>query len=243
MNLFLTLKKKQRPTSFERSEEMAFFLANAGMLSDLQYFAPLMKAQSPFQIERANIVLRSLYAKQTIDKTLKSAFAKSEGLGEREKAILIEEAVAPVLKKLPYHWFEDQKIYLPFFSKSLNRIYGQEWEKLANKPYKRMAGNFEAVLIDPFDYYGDDLFDSLFTRLAADTLALQFYIVSDSPHYNTHRKRVNRRNRQFSPVGSRISRRECPKTGKCPADTGSAGRFGRSARDYCINVPAIIWSM
>ena len=77
----------------------------------------------------------------------------------------------------------------------------------------------------------------------ADTLALQFYIVSDSPHYNTHRKRVNRRNRQFSPVGSRISRRECPKMGKCPADTGSAGRFGSSARDYCINVPAIIWSM
>ena len=33
------------------------------------------------------------------------------------------------------------------------------------------------------------------------------------------------------------------KRGKCPADTGSAGHFGRSARDYCINVPAIIWSM
>ena len=33
------------------------------------------------------------------------------------------------------------------------------------------------------------------------------------------------------------------KRGKCPADTGSAGRFGSSARDYCINVPAIIWSM
>lgn len=186
MNLFLTLKKKQRPTSFERSEEMAFFLANAGMLSDLQYFAPLMKAQSPFQVERANIVLRSLYAKQTIDKTLKSTFAKSEGLGEREKAILIEEAVAPVLKKLPYHRFEDQKIYLPFFSKSLNRIYGQEWEKLANKPYKRMAGNFEAVLIDPFDYYGDDLFDSLFTRLVRvkkDASGSAFYDYDSSSIY------------------------------------------------------------
>lgn len=191
MDLFATLKKKQRPSSFESSEEMAFFLANAGALSDLQYFEPLMKADSPFQIERANIVLRSLCAKQTIDKALRSAFARSEGLGERERAVLAAEAVGPVLQKLPYHICEGQRIYLPFFSKSLNRIYAEEWEKLSKKPYKRIVNNFEAVLIDPFDYYGDDLFESLFTRLVRvkkDASGSAFYDYDSSSIYFVNRQ-------------------------------------------------------
>ena len=69
------------------------------------------------------------------------------------------------------------------------------------------------------------------------------FILFQTAHIITHIGKESTGEIQFSPVGSRISRRECPKTGKCPADKGSAGRFGSSARDYCINVPAIIWSM
>ena len=165
MDLFSTLQRKQGKTPFQKSEEMAFFLANSGVLSDLAPFQRLMKADSPFLIERANIVLRSLRSKEILEKGFKEAWAKGEGLGQREKNMLLQETLEPLLQTLPYHVCEGEKIYLPIFSKSLNRIYTSEWDKLSLSPYKRIFSNFEAVLIDPFDYYGDDLFESLFTRL------------------------------------------------------------------------------
>ena len=165
MDLFETLKKKQKKTSFERSDEMAFFLANSGVLSDFFLFQPLMKASSPFEVIRANIVLRSLCGKQTIEKALKDAFMKGQGLDKSAQNVLLKEAMDKSLSSLPYHIHEGEKIYVPIFSKSLNRIYSEEWGKLFKSPYLRIVKNYEAVLIDPFDYYGDDLFESLFTKL------------------------------------------------------------------------------
>ncbi len=165
MDLFLTLEKKQRKTHFERSDEMTFFLNNSGALADYPIFSYYRKADTPFQIERANIILRSLQAKQNIDEGLKIAKAKSVGLGEEEKARIFQETMEPILDKLPYHVHEGERIYIPFFSKSINRLYAKDWLKLVSSPYKRLLRNFDSILIDPFDYYGDDLFESLFTKL------------------------------------------------------------------------------
>ncbi len=144
---------------------MAFFLANSGALSDFYLFQPLMKASSPFEVIRANIVLRALYAKQSMEKSLKEAYLKGQGLDERAQQTLLDEAMESCLETLPYHVHEGQKIYIPILSKSLNKIYSEDWGKLLKSPYRRIVKNYEAVLIDPFDYYGDDLFESLFTKL------------------------------------------------------------------------------
>ncbi len=165
MDLFLTLEKKQRKTHFQRSDEMAFFLNNAGALADYPIFSFYRKADSPFQIERANIVLRSLQAKQVIDEGVRVAKVKSVGLGEEEKLQVYKETMDPILSKLPYHLHEGERIYIPFFSKSINRLYAKDWLKLVSSPYKRLLKNFDSILIDPFDYYGDDLFESPFTKL------------------------------------------------------------------------------
>lgn len=165
MDLFATLEKKQRKTHFQRSEEMAFYLANGGVLVDYPIFSCYRKAETPFQIQRANIVLRSLQAKQVIDDGVREAKAKCGGANKGNAPQIFEETMTPILKKLPYHIHEGEKIYIPFFSKSINRLYASEWIKLISSPYKRFLKNFDSILIDPFDYYGDDLFESLFTKL------------------------------------------------------------------------------
>ena len=165
MDLFATLEKKQKKTLFERSDEMGYFLDHSAVLLDYPTFSSLRKAQSSFQIERANIVLRSLFAKEAIEKGVKEAKTKSNGLDGPQSQAIYEETLKPILAKLPYHLYDGEKIYIPFFSRSLNRIYVSEWGKLISSPYKRFLKNFDSIIIDPFDYYGDDLYESLFTKL------------------------------------------------------------------------------
>ena len=165
MDLFATLEKKQRKTHFQMSDELSFYLENSGVLVDYPIFSCFRKAESPFQIERANIVLRSLQAKQMIDEGVRVARSKSSGMNEKDRERVFKETMTPILDKLPYHIHEGERIYIPFFSKSINRLYASEWTKLVSSPYKRFLKNFDSILIDPFDYYGDDLFESLFTKL------------------------------------------------------------------------------
>ncbi len=165
MDLFATLAKKQRKTHFQTSDELAYFFDNSGILADYPIFSYYRKAEEPFQVERANIILRSFQARQAIDDGVRLAKAKSNALDEQGKQFVFKETMTPILNKLPYHVHEGEKIYIPFFSKSINRLYVSEWTKLMSSPYKRFLKNFDSILIDPFDYYGDDLFESLFTKL------------------------------------------------------------------------------
>ena len=65
----------------------------------------------------------------------------------------------------PYYLDDKNKIYIPFFSKSLNQLYVKEPEKLLEVPYVDLKDNFVDNVIDPFDLYGAELYNSLYTRL------------------------------------------------------------------------------
>ena len=65
----------------------------------------------------------------------------------------------------PYFLDDKNKIYIPFFSRSLNQLYVREPEKLLVKPYSDLKDNFADSIVDPFDTYGALLYDSLYTRL------------------------------------------------------------------------------
>ena len=60
---------------------------------------------------------------------------------------------------------EGEKIYVPCLSKALNLIYAREPLKLNEAPYDVIKKDFAASLIDPFDEYGFNIYDSLFSRL------------------------------------------------------------------------------
>ena len=57
------------------------------------------------------------------------------------------------------------KIYIPFFSRSLNQIYFDEPEKLLTSPYAGLKDKFQDTVIDPFDTYGSEVYNSHFSRL------------------------------------------------------------------------------
>lgn len=163
MKLFETLARAQRETPFYHSDEYLFFVRNAYRLNESESFAYLSSPQNPFDVVRANIVIRSLINKEAIERFYRS-ISKLKESGKDEDAKL-DEYMKNAMNGLPYLDYGEKKIYVPVFPISLAEIYGQNFEKLSAKPYKRLLNGYQAMLIDCFDYYGYALFSSFFTRL------------------------------------------------------------------------------
>lgn len=165
MNFFETLEKKQRRTAFESSSEMAYFLDRAGLLTNVDYYAKLLKSQDPFSIIRSNIVIRALNNKGIIEDAYREKLRLDKKEGRISSEAEIKDYMALVLKDLPSFEFEGETIYVPVFTKSLNRLYSSTYHKLEEVPYKTLVRNYDASVIDAFDYYGADIFGSFFTKL------------------------------------------------------------------------------
>lgn len=162
MNIYDFLHSHQRKTPFEASPEMAYFRRNAHLLSNVEAWEPWINPRTPFDVVRANILIRSLVNKQEIEKLY---FAYERKMKEGEDALPLSEYMDSRMSDFPYLLFRGEKVYVPFFPSSLNLLYARRYEKLSVAPYRRLIKNFEAALVDPFDYYGNALFDSYFTRL------------------------------------------------------------------------------
>lgn len=156
---FLALK--QRETHFFKSDEMSFFLANRVVLAPFENMNRFLKASDPFQIVRANILIRGLLNKKTIEKLYHEKTKKRGGY----TSLTLEKFMEMGMSDLPYFYYQGDKIYLPFFSLAINRIYSRDFAKLSKEPYVNLFSTFEPLLIDPFDYYGNAIYDSYFTKL------------------------------------------------------------------------------
>lgn len=174
MDLFALLEKKQSKTAFPRSSEMRFFLDYSGILADYPMFARLSKAQKTFDIIRANIVIRSIINKQTLEDAYEKAvrMSKKESVeaGEKKDIIFTPEALEMIEKvraSLPYLQDGEDRIYIPILPRTFNKIYSGDLSKLSKSPFRALLGNLDAMVIDPFDMYGDALYDSYFTKLVA----------------------------------------------------------------------------
>ena len=162
MTLYQLLADNQAPTSFDRGDEMAFYNRYSYKLSDNEPFAYLSKMVDSFGIIRANIVLRAIMNKEEIEKEF---FAHSKLLEKNPQLTPMKEFMDNVASTLPYLEVGGEKIYVPIFPSSLASIYTNSYEKLSVPPYKKLLKDYEAALIDPFDYYGPALYDSYFTKL------------------------------------------------------------------------------
>lgn len=167
MDLFEALEKKQRNCGFEKCSEMRFFLDNSSLLNETTNFEIFKKASDSFDIIRANLIIRAIQNKKLIESSYIKIVKADTSKGDKPdpNSSSIKEAMNKVMDSLPY--FEDNgtKIYIPIFSKSVNDIYLNHIEKLLVAPYKYLKKNFDAVIVDPFDYYGSRIYDSFFTRL------------------------------------------------------------------------------
>ena len=83
--------------------------------------------------------------------------------------ILTHEDFVETLKQRiitrPYLNEKEGKIYIPFFPKSINSLYLNEPEKLNEYPYTDLLKSYKGLVIDPFDTYGGELYNTHFTRL------------------------------------------------------------------------------
>jgi hypothetical protein len=185
MNLFKRLAKKVKQNRLSRSPEYHFFLKYRYLLVKHQVFIPLFNLDDEFALTRANIILKGLLNKQTIDQFLqKEAQQSIETSGRIQHHKIREQFLASLT--LPYAFKIADKIsYIPFFNRTMNFIYAEEPDKLFDFPYDRLFESFTTSLIDPFENYNYDLYLSSFTPLIdigiGDATSHAFY----HPHFQT----------------------------------------------------------
>lgn len=168
MKLFETLEKKQQFTDFDAGAENRFFISRSATLNSSETFHNLSRAQKPFDIIRANIVIRAFLNKKKLEEVYHatSRIYRKNGKINPEGEIAIRKAMDEVKVSLPYLKVGHEYIYVPVLSKSLNLIYDKDILRFEEKPVRTLLGaGFETVLVDPFDTYGWKIFDSYFTNL------------------------------------------------------------------------------
>ena len=113
----------------------------------------------PFQVMRANIILQAFINKSKMEEEVASL---SKYLKDHDNLL---KSFHEIISELPYYQENDDKIYIPFFSRELNQIYFNEPEKLLTSSYSALKEDFKGTLVDPFDTYGSELYNSHFSRL------------------------------------------------------------------------------
>ena len=150
-NLFNYLARKgKRRKAFVKSKEFDFFIENRSLLMRLPQFISFYDSENdPFQVMRANIILASFINKKKIEEAINNT----------------TQDFQKVISELPYYQDGEDRIYIPFFSRGLNQIYLNEPEKLLTESYRGLKEDFNETIIDPFDAYGSELYNSQFSHL------------------------------------------------------------------------------
>ena len=162
-NLFNYIAKKAKHRrTFEQSEEFHFFIENRHALMHLPQFIRFFDIENDsFQVMRANIILQALVNKNKMEEEIKNL----NGYLKADDHNTFVKSFHEIISELPYYQESSDKIYIPFFSRALNQIYLNEPEKLLTSSYSGLKEDFKDTLVDPFDTYGSELYNSHFSRL------------------------------------------------------------------------------
>ena len=161
---YIAAKAKKR-TAFEQSEDYHFFLDNRHLLTKIPRFTFLYEpGNEPFNVMRANVVLYGYLNKVLIEKEAENLQSYIKA-GNKSAHASFVKSLHEIISEHPYYQDGKDKIFIPFFTRSLNEIYNDDPEKLLTYPYDGLAENFKDTVIDPFDTYGSELYNSHFSRL------------------------------------------------------------------------------
>lgn len=155
-SIFKILEKERNSKTFN-NEESDFFYKNKNILKNDPQFSKYLTVENDFDIIKANIIIRGLKNKEDIDTFIIEGFKNNI---HNLNGILKEKCL-----DYPYIKYDDYRVYFPFFNRITNGVYSNEVEKLKDSPYSDLFLNYKAFIVDPFDTYGVDLFDSSFTKL------------------------------------------------------------------------------
>lgn len=168
IDIYTILSKKSKNRKlFTKTEEYLFYVSNKHLLDKLNKFSFVTSGKlSDFDIIRINILLKAVINKNIIEQEIIS-------LGQYKK-VDTSKFISTLREKtldLPYLQDDKSKIFIPIFSRALNHIYMKEPLKLLDYPYNELILDFKESMIDPFDVYGYDLYNSYFTRLVLIKIA------------------------------------------------------------------------
>ena len=158
-------RKAKRRTAFEKSEEYHFFLENRHLLTKIPRFTHLYEAAGePFNVMRANVVLYACLNKAMMEEEAANLKDYINTNSKTNHANFVK-SYHEIISEEPYYQEGNKKIFIPFFTRSLNQIYFDEPEKLLTSPYAGLKDKYQDTVIDPFDTYGSELYNSHFSRL------------------------------------------------------------------------------
>ena len=160
-SVFEVLKKYKNNKFINNSEEIKFYNKYCEVLYDNNNFVKYTEINDLFDVVKSNIIIRSILNKNTIDKIIKEEISNHDFNTVEE----IQNNIKNRFFNLPYMKYEDFKIYIPFFNISTNNIYSNEFFKLKEVPYNDLMKNYIYFLIDPFETYKLNIFESNFTEL------------------------------------------------------------------------------
>ena len=161
---YIASRAKKRK-DFEKSEEFRFFIENRHLLTKIPRFVNFYDIENePFEIFRANIILQAYLNKSKMEEEIQNLSGYININNKKNHAQFIR-SYHEIISEQPYFQEDKNKIFIPFFTRSLNQIYHDEPEKLLAYPYDGLADNFKDTVIDPFDTYGSELYNSQFSRL------------------------------------------------------------------------------
>lgn len=161
---YIASKAKRRKT-FEQSEEYHFFMENRHILTYFPRFAHFYDTEGDsFEVMRANIILYAFLNKSKMEEEIVNLGTYLNVNNKKNHASFVK-SFHEIISELPYFHEDKDKIYIPFFTRALNETYLNEPEKLLTYPYDGLLNNFKDTVIDPFDTYGSELYNSHFSRL------------------------------------------------------------------------------
>ncbi len=126
------------------------------LFSDYASLNEFDNISTPFDLVCSCIVLEGINNK-----------LKIEGESElyQEANLKDETIISSLHARLPYMKYMSNKIYIPFFTPIYNKPYDRNLSSLLSQPYISLRRDFQTALINPFDTYGYELFNSFFTNL------------------------------------------------------------------------------
>ena len=160
---YIASRAKKRK-GFEKSEEFRFFLENRHLLTKLPRFVHFYDLDNdPFEVIRANIILQAYINKTKMENEVNN-LGNYITINKKNHDHFLK-SYHEIISELPYYQDDKDKIFIPFFTRSLNQIYNEEPEKLLTYPYNGLKDNFKDTVVDPFDTYGSELYNSHLSRL------------------------------------------------------------------------------
>lgn len=143
---------KKYSDSFEKRlyDDHLDFFSTYGFLSNYNSMT------NSFELIKAAVIIQSIMNKNKIER--ETELYTDIELNKQSRNVVIHS-------RLPYFEYEGTKIYVPFFTREFNIHYDTELDSLTRSPFITLQDDFESSVVDPFDTYGFNVFDSNFTRL------------------------------------------------------------------------------